>query len=385
MPEQLPAELVELRARIQRFIDEELRPLEASLDRGAEEGDVSASLRQEVRQRSRAAGIFGLTQPRDLGGLEAGPLALTVARETVAAGNLVLGHFVFGPGPGLLRGVEGRLRDEYLEPLLDGRKAAGFGFTEPSGPDAGKPTYAVRDGDDLLITGRKSYVSNGPFCDFFEVLVNVEPSGDQPAGLAMVLVDRDTPGLTLPREFTTLDGSRHAEVALDAARVPITNVVGRIGGGMNRALGQIGEMRLMVSASACGTALWTTEYVRAHIMQPHRQGGALADREGVRRIFADLLIDTYAARSVLYRTARLAEAGEDVMNEGSLAKVFATEAAGRVVDQAVQLVGGNALIHGHPLERLYRQVRSLRIAEGASDLLRLNIARGLIEFNAGRV
>ena len=90
----------------------------------------------------------------------------------------------------------------------------------------------------------------------------------------------------------------------------------------------------------------------------------------------------YAARSILYRTARLAESGVDVMNEGAIAKVFVTEAAGRVVDQAIQLAGGQALIQGHPLEALYRQVRSWRLAEGASDLLRLNIVKGLIEFNA---
>jgi acyl-CoA dehydrogenase len=105
----------------------------------------------------------------------------------------------------------------------------------------------------------------------------------------------------------------------------------------------------------------------------------------VRWIFGNMLMEVYAARSVLYRTARLAEDGVDVMNEGAIAKVLTTETAGRVVDTAIQLTGGQALIEGHPLEALYRQVRALRLAEGASDLLRLNVARGLLEFHAGRV
>jgi len=213
----------------------------------------------------------------------------------------------------------------------------------------------------------------------------VEPAGDAPSGMALLVVDRDTPGLSMPRQFTTLDGSLHCELAFERMAVPASNVIGEVGGGMGRALGQIGDMRLAVGARAAGTAMWVVDYTREHVSQPHRQGGKLADREGVRRILAEMMIDTYAARSVVYRTARLAAGGADVMNEGALAKVFATEAVGRVVDQAIQLVGGNALITGHPLERLYREVRSLRIAEGASDLLRLNVARGILEFGAGRV
>ncbi len=131
--------------------------------------------------------------------------------------------------------------------------------------------------------------------------------------------------------------------------------------------------------------MWAAGFVGDHITAPHPSGRRLGDREGVRLRYSDMQIETYAGRSTLYRTARLAEADEDVLNEAMAAKVFCSEMAGRVVDTAVQLVGGQALVEGHPLEALYRRVRSLRLAGGAVDVLRLNIARGRIEFNAGRV
>jgi len=384
MPETVPPELLELRERIQRFAEEELRPLE---EQSSEDDEYTAEseLRREVARRSREAGFFGMTQPKEFGGTEAGPLALTVAREAFAATNLRTAGWVFGPGPGVLRAAEGQLRERYLEPLMRGERWAGWGFTEPSGPEAGRPTWAVRDGDDLVVTGRKAYVSGGSRADFYAVLLNVDEDASGPGGTAMVAIDRGTPGVTLGEDFTSLDGSTHCSVTFDQARVPVTNIVGKVGEGMQRGLGNIGQMRLGMAARAAGTAMWTVEFTKKQITQPHRQGGTLSDREQVRAIFANMMIDTYAARSILYRTARLAESGVDVMNEGAIAKVFVTEAAGRVVDQAIQLAGGQALIQGHPLEALYRQVRSWRLAEGASDLLRLNIVKGLIEFNAGRV
>ena len=101
--------------------------------------------------------------------------------------------------------------------------------------------------------------------------------------------------------------------------------------------------------------------------------------------YADMRIETYVARSTLYRTARLADTGDNVVNETIATKVFCTETAGRVIDMAVQLVGGQALVRGHPLEALYRQVRSLRLVEGASDLLRINLAKGKLELKKGRL
>ena len=141
----------------------------------------------------------------------------------------------------------------------------------------------------------------------------------------------------------------------------------------------------MIAAQAMGRCRWPLDYVEAHLLAPHRSGSPLGDREGVRLRYADMRIETYVARSALYRTARLVEAGENAVNEVIATKVFCTEVAGRVIDMAVQLVGGQALVQGHPLETLYREVRSLRLVEGASDLLRLNLVKGRLELKKGHV
>jgi acyl-CoA dehydrogenase len=286
----------------------------------------------------------------------------------------------------LIARATGPLREAYLDAVLRGERRGAFAFTEPSGPDApARPTWATRDGDYLVITGQKSYVSGGATADFYAALVNVDPHEGQPGGPAMVVIERETPGVTIDRRFSSLDGGHHVSLRFDGARVPATNVLGKIGEGMQRALGGITEERIEIAASACGMAQWAVRHVANHITAAHPSGQRLGDREGVRLRYSDMQIETYVARSVLYRTARLAERGDDIMNESMATKVFCTEALGRIVDGAVQLVGGNALITGHPLEALYRRVRSLRLAGGASDVLRLNIARGRIEFDAGRL
>ena len=182
-----------------------------------------------------------------------------------------------------------------------------------------------------------------------------------------------------------MDGGSHVSLSFDGARVPLANVIGAIGEGMPRALGNITDMRLAVAAEATGIAIWTTNFVTTHLRAPHRSGTPLREREGVRLRYGDMRVETFAARSMLYRSARLRESGDEAINEISATKLYATEVVGRAVDSAVQLVGGQALIVGHPVERLYRRVRTMRLGEGASDLLRINVARGILEFEAGRL
>ena len=383
MPESLPEDLIELRERIEAFVEAVIRPAEGGLP---EDGSIPEGVRSDIRERSREQGLFGMTQPRDFGGSEAGPLALVVARETLAAANSPLTRFVFGPGPGILHAAEGELRERFLDRVLRGEVQGSFAFTEPSGPDRpDRPTWARRDGDDLLVTGQKAYVTGGATADFYATLVNVDDDDSGPGGTAMVIIEQGMPGVSIDRVFNSLEGGNHVSLGFDEARVPLANVVGKIGEGMPRAMGNIGEERVESAASACGIALWTVDFVTNHIKAPHRSGVTLGEREGVRLRYSNMRIDLYAARAMLYRTARLAEAGEDIINEGAATKVFCSEMVGRVVDSAVQLVGGQALISDHPLEQLYRRVRSMRLAGGASDLLRLNVVRGILEFDAGRL
>ena len=371
MPDALPPDTEALRDRVERLAREILVPLrdDANLD-----ADERAD---RIRTASKEAGVYVMGQPAEFGG-GATLLALTVARDTLGAYNVCHLPGIFGPSPGVLGGVGEPLRSRYLVPLLAGETRAAFAFTEPD--DAERATWGVLAGDTLTVNGQKSYVTGGANADFINVLVEIEGHGP-----AMVVVDRNAPGVHVRRTFGSVDGSLHAYMEFRDVRLPVTNVVGEPGRGLPRAMRQIGDTRLALAAESVGLCRWVIGFVTDHIASPHRSGAPLGTREGVRLRYADMRIRAYAARSMVYRTARLGDAGENIINEGIAAKVFATEAVGEIVDTGIQLVGGGALRSGHPLEALYRRVRALRLAEGASDVLRLNLARGRLDLGKGRI
>jgi alkylation response protein AidB-like acyl-CoA dehydrogenase len=372
MPESLSSEHKALATAATAFARTTLATAGNELAQGVD----AALVRAQVRNASLTAGFFRMTQPRAFGGSEASPLALTVVREALAATNTGLAHWVFGPGPGVLAGVGEPLKSTHLRPLLAGEARAAFAFTEPD--DASQFTTATMQGEELSVTGKKSYVTGGADADFLNTLVDVPPHGR-----AMLVIDCATPGVVMERRFQSMDGSHHAAFRFDNARVPANHIIGKAGEGLPRAMRQIGDTRLAIAADAVGTCIWIVDFVTAHLKAPHYSGEPLGAKEGVRLRYADLRIATYAARSLLYRTARLAEAGANIVNEGICAKVFATETLAKVVDTAIQLVGGKALTVGHPLEKLYRSARALRLTEGASDVLRLNLARGRLDLDKG--
>lgn len=380
MPDNLPESLLAIKEDARHFVEAALVPLAKDIDH---EDPVPQAIQEKVRQASKSTGFFYKTQPIEYGGNPAGSLELIMLRETWAASNCRLTPYIFGPGPGILHAAEGEMKENYLDPVMRGDKRGAFGFTEPD--TAERPTWARIEGESLLINGQKSYVTGGDTADFVSTLVNVEHEDGTKAGTAMVVIDRDADGVKIDREFSSMEGGGHVSMVFEDVRVPLTNIIGKLGEGMPRALDNIGNVRMMVSAQATGMCIWTLDFVEQHLLAPHRTGTPLGEREGVRIRYADMRIETYVARSALYRTARLAESGDNIVNETIATKVFCTETAGRVIDMAVQLLGGQALVRGHPLERLYRQVRSLRLVEGASDLLRINLVKGKLELKKGRI
>ena len=364
MPEQLSSQLIELRERCAAFAKDHMLPL-ADSDR------ASAAL--QVREASKAAGLFTMTQPAH----SAGQLALCVARETLAAANPPALDAVFGPGAGVLGSVGEPLASSHVAPLLAGEKRSSFGFTEP---DDAEPTAGIIDGDALTINGQKSYVTGGADADFINALVRIKGHGP-----SMVVIDTDTQGVILEKRFNSLDGSHHAAFRFDNVQVPVSHVIGEPGQGLPKALRQIGDVRLLFAAQACGYLIWIMDLLQSHLQSPDKDGAPRGNKDVVRWHYADLRIKAFAARSMLYRTARLADAGENIVNEGMACKVFATECIGEAVDTAIQLVGGGALVDDHPLALLYKKVRAWRLAEGASDVLRLNIGRGILELGKGRI
>lgn len=366
MPDFLSPELLALREQTTQLATGTLVGLRDDLALSATERA------KQVREASKAAGLYALTQSD-----RASALTLLVARETLAAHGV--GHLpgLFGSEAGLLQGLPEPLRTSHLMPMLAGTRRAGFAFTEPA--DAPRPTWARVEGDALIITGRKSYVTAGADIDFMTALVEIEGEGP-----SMVIIDTNAPGVSIERHFSTLDGSHHAAFRFEAVRVPRHHAIGKPGEGRSRALAKISSVRRAIAADCMGTMLFTLDLVAAALRRP-RRSGPLGQHERVRLRLGEMRIAAYATRSMVYRTARLADAGEDVVNESIAAKVHATETAGQVLDAAIQLVGGEALVSGHPLEAALRRLRSLRLAEGESDTLRVNLSRGFLDLGKGRL
>jgi len=367
MPETLSKELVELRELCNTFA---LKTLLTLTD--------GPGAREKVREESKRLGLFMMTQPKQFGGTEASQLELTVARETLYSHNAPYIESVFGPSPGVLGGVEEPLKTTHLAALLNGEKRSSFGFTEPD--DAPSPTSGKITGDTLVINGQKSYVTGGADADFINALVHIEDVGP-----SMVVIDTDLDGVIIDNRFSSLDGSHHAAFLFEDVKVPSSNIIGEAGKGLPRAMRQIGDTRLLFAAQASGYMIWVINYLTEHLKSIDRTGEPRGSKDVVRWHYANTRIKAFAARSMLYRTSRIVDSGENAVNESMATKAFSTEAVGEIIDTGIQLVGGTALVDTHPLVNLYKKVRAWRLAEGASDIIRLNIGRGILELDKGTI
>jgi alkylation response protein AidB-like acyl-CoA dehydrogenase len=372
-PHALAPEIAALRDRLRAFLDGELAA--AALREGvADEAQASPALRRSVRARSAELGFYRLAQPAELGGGGLGPVGLAALYEEIARSQCALGGLVLGGDGGLLRMATGSQRERFLLPVLRGELAAALAFTDAR---EGPRTTAVRRGNSFVVSGVKSFVTGGPQADLLLAVAKVTDNPGGKTGTAVFAVRRDAPGVTLAGEIRTLDGGLHGEFELVSVEVPDADVIGEIGQGLPKALESITALRLRAAAAACGTARWALDYALGQARRPHRTGAPLGEREQVQAMLGESAMDLFAARGALYAAARAAEAG-DAETEVAMAKAVATEAVARIVDRAIQLSGGAAVVEGHPLARLYRRIRAWRIAEGTTEILRLTVARRLL-------
>lgn len=381
----LSDDLVELQRRLLEFADGVIGPLA----RGADPESPPPGLRREIAAASEAAGFYRLALPERDGGAGADATTLTAAREALAMSGSPFAPMALGSGPGVLRLADNdRQRAELYEPALRGERAAAFAFTEAPGPDrtTARPVLLPGGEPGFRVTGAKAFVTGGQTADWLAVVAGVPPGEDEEApegGLALLVIDRGADGVIQGEAGATLDGSTHCAFRFEDAPVPRSRLLGKIGDGLPRAMDNIHRTRLRIAAEAAGSARFACRSTLERISGPHRSGSPLSEREQVRAIFADMALDAWQAQSAAYRAAAAADAGAaDADAQIALAKWTATEALGRVVDRAIQLQGAQALLRGHPLERLYRASRSLRVAEGPTELLRLGIAKDLLDAGA---
>jgi len=309
--------------------------------------------------------------------------AASLIREAVAAANpladAVFALQALGTAP-ISLGGSAELQAKWVEPARTGEKVAGFAMTEPdAGSDAGGiKTTAHREGDQYVIDGEKIFISNGGLADFYCVFASTDPDAGN-RGITCLLVEADRPGLQYAGPHIMSSPHPLGHMVFQGCRVPITNRLGEEGRGFSVGMGALDRLRPGVAAAACGFAHRAIEEATLHAKSRTQFGSKIADFQLTKQKLARSAIDLAAARLLTYRAAWEKDQGTKRFTvPASMAKAFATEAAQRIIDDAIQIVGGRAVMRDHPLDRLYRTVRATRIYEGTTEIQHLIVAKAVL-------
>jgi acyl-CoA dehydrogenase len=368
---------------VRRYIQEEIIPLEAELDPDAFE--LPREEFDRLVAKVKEMGFYGLGIPPDFGGPRVDLVTRCLMEEEMSqhrAGLYSPAYGSFG-GAGLaqLYVANEQQQEKYLFPMLRGEKHGFFALTEPSGgsdPARAIQTRAVRDGDEWVINGSKIFISGADRADFGLVFARTDPAKGR-QGITCFIVDTDTPGFTVRRIVHTLRSALYAtELQFEDMRVPGENILGEEGMGFYIANETLTRNRIPYSAGCVGVAVAAQRMAIAYARQRETFGELLARRQAIQWMIVDNEIDIRTSRWLVLAAAQKAESGDAFRFEAAMAKLVATEGAGRVVDRAMQVHGGYGITKDLPLERWYRELRIRRIGEGPSEIQRIIMARDLL-------
>jgi acyl-CoA dehydrogenase len=277
------------------------------------------------------------------------------------------------------------VRDFWLARARTGKAIAAFALTEPdAGSDvAGLKTTARKQDDAYVIDGRKRFISNAGVADFYIVFARTGTRDDGRAEISAFIVSARMPGFSVSEKTELIAPHPIGELELKNCTIPAEDMIGNQGDGLRLSLQTLDMFRASVGAAACGMARRALDESLLHAKSRQQFGKPLAEHQLIQEKLADMATELDAARLLVYRAAQLKDSGATASTrEASEAKLFATEAAGRIIDQAVQIHGGMGLVRGSVVERLYRDVRALRIYEGTSEIQKLIIANQLLKETA---
>jgi alkylation response protein AidB-like acyl-CoA dehydrogenase len=340
-----------------------------------DEADTDATCRRLVRELGEA-GWLKFAVPTEFGGssdrIDVRSLCLIRERLAYESG---LADFSFamqglGAGPISLFGTR-ELKRNYLPRVAKGDAIAAFAISEAeAGSDvAAMSTSARRDGDSYVIDGEKTWISNGGIADFYVVFCR------ETDAFTALVVEPSDPGFSVTERIQTIAPHPLGTLKFDGCRVPADRLVGEPGKGLRVALGTLDVFRTTVGAAALGFARRALHEALTYASGRRMFGETLSDFQLTQAQIADMATDIDASSLLVYRSAWTRDNGADrVTREAAMAKMFATEAAQRVIDRAVQLLGGRGVVSGNPVERLYREIRALRIYEGTTEVQKLIIA-----------
>ena len=389
---------------LRRFNDQVSVPLEQEhhqlfsnqryfYDEGGREVPKVLELKRKVKMESSKAGFYTITSPKELGGGGRGAITTFNVWELINSAygtdyelpGLSVSHWATGPGP-LMLGLKDPVRSEILPSLNSGEKAVAFGMSEPdAGSDAwNMKTRAVRDGDDWIINGTKQWISNGPYADYVLVFAITDPqlAAARRGGISCFLVDAKSPGYsTSPIRIWGEVGGNEGILSFSDVRVPNANLVGELGQGFRLAIAGVSNGRLYNTARCVGLAQWALRKATKYSQERIAFNGPIAQNQGVSFQLAECAIEIHAAKCMGLHLAGLIDKGERVVKEMNMTKAFATEMGFRVIDRCIQVFGGMGVTNETGLYHALHIARTVRIADGTSEILRRTIAQELFRGN----
>ena len=366
--------------RARRFAEEELIPHEVEAEMNG--GRLPEAVWKRHKKLAVELGFSSMDVPRGYGGLALRTVDQVAAWEQLGRVTNALCWCFSEPHQWMFEACSEEQLQRYVLPLMRGERKECYAITErESGSDVVIDTTAERTADGYRVNGEKWFVTSANLADFLFLqakLVNGPHAGSD----AMFLVDKDTPGIEEIRTplFSHTFDHHHPELRFTDVVVPEDNLIGEEGGGMGYTHSWFRRERLMIAARDCGAAARLIEEATAWAKQREVSGGKLIDKQLVQAMLADSVTDWWAARLITFEAAEAHDRGEDLKSlhaRCSIAKLFASEAASRVADRAVQIFGGRGYMRENCAERFSREIRVDRIWEGASEVQRLIIARAL--------
>jgi acyl-CoA dehydrogenase len=368
---------------VAKFVERELIPLEPAVLAREASGQKWAMTEAEestVMAKCKELGLWGLDVPEEMGGANLDTVTRMLVEEEVSR---TITPFEFPPdSPNLhmmMAVANDYQRERYLQPYADGTAKSGIAISEPGagGDPAGMITRARKDGTDWVINGRKIWVSRVPAADFIIVMARTG-EGKRAEGMTAFIVEKDTPGFIIEREIKMIGGRLTYELVFDDCRVPERQVLGELGQGYVPMQLRLNVRRLQMGARCVGMCRRAIEMITEQAKQRVTFGVPLSDRQAIQWWIADAAIKIHATRLMVLSAAEKMDRNEDVKDEASMIKVFATEMARDVLDQAMQTFGAMGMTKEMPLHLFAQQARLMRIYEGPTEVHRMAIAKRVL-------
>ncbi|UCF49660.1 MAG: acyl-CoA dehydrogenase family protein [Thermoplasmatales archaeon] len=363
------------RKTIATFVEKEVMPV-------ADELENKGEFPNSLFQRAGNLGYFGLRYPTKYGGTETNTIMFCILCEELARGWLSLAMItamqsLMGTNFIYRFGTEDQKKD-LLVPAIKGEKIAAFALTEPgAGTDLESiQTTAKKENNHYILNGNKTWITNAPVADFFTVLAYTDKSKGL-KGVNFFLVEKGTPGFSIGKKIDKISvrGGTIAEISFDECKIPLSNMLGKDGEGYPQLQGILAEIRVMTGALSVGLARRALEECIKYSQERKQFGRPIGKFQAIRMKLGEIATDLEAARLLVYYAAWLIDQKKSCMKEASMAKLFASEMANRVVDEATRIHGAYGIAEEFPIQRLFRDARFLLYGGGTSEILKLIIGR----------